>query len=151
MLRYICYQCYRLSEVKFRSSYLTSVTELTNPKSNCTFELTVYLVIFQPLFSSSIMTRIMSTALGSRQPFKLITVSRYPEKATLMVKKIAESLDDKYIFIHAANCECEYLVANSDSLSLWLVADVDEVKFRVRDIQPDMLVSCVFHEAMYLC
>lgn len=40
-----------------------------------------------------------------------------------MVKKIAESLDDKYIFIHAANCEY-----------------VDEVKFRVRDIQPDMLV-----------
>lgn len=67
------------------------------------------------------MTRIMSTALGSRQPFKLITVSRYPEKATLMVKKIAEALDDRYIFIHAANCERKYFLSE--------VCEVDESNY----------------------
>lgn len=40
-----------------------------------------------------------------------------------MVKRLAEIYADKYIIIHAANCE-----------------RIEEVRFRVRDLQPDMLV-----------
>lgn len=61
--------------------------------------------------------------MGSRRPYKLVTVSRYPEKATIMVKRLAEMLNDRYMVIHAANCE-----------------HLEEVNFRVRDLQPDMLV-----------
>lgn len=43
--------------------------------------------------------------MGSRRPYKLVTVSRYPEKATIMVKRLAEMLNDRYMVIHAANCE----------------------------------------------
>lgn len=55
------------------------------------------------------MTRVhimtMSKSMGSRRPYKLVTVSRYPEKATIMVKRLAEMLNDRYMVIHAANCE----------------------------------------------
>lgn len=47
----------------------------------------------------------MSKSMGSRRPYKLVTVSRYPEKATIMVKRLAEMLNDRYMVIHAANCE----------------------------------------------
>ncbi|KAK5952329.1 hypothetical protein OHC33_006802 [Knufia fluminis] len=65
----------------------------------------------------------MSTSTGYRRPYKIVTVSKHPEKATMMVRRLAENLSDRYIVIHAANCE-----------------RIDEVKFRVRDLQPDMLV-----------
>ncbi|KAK5090268.1 hypothetical protein LTR05_000439 [Lithohypha guttulata] len=70
-------------------------------------------------------TRFMatSTILGCRRTYKILTVSRYPDKATLMVKRLAEKMNDKYTLIHVANCE-----------------RVEEVSFRVRDLQPDMLV-----------
>lgn len=71
------------------------------------------------------MTRlgIMSSSLRSLRPYKLVTVSKHPEKATIMVKRLAEMLSGRYIVIHAANCE-----------------RIDEVNFRVRDLEPDMLV-----------
>ncbi|KAK5089263.1 hypothetical protein LTR70_006858 [Exophiala xenobiotica] len=72
------------------------------------------------------MTRlgVMSSSLGYLRPYKLVTVSKHPEKATIMVKRLAEMLDDRYIVIHAANCE-----------------RIEEVKFRVRDLEPDMLLK----------
>lgn len=53
------------------------------------------------------MTRlgVMSSSLGYLRLYKLVTVSKHPEKATIMVKRLAEMLDDRYIVIHAANCE----------------------------------------------
>lgn len=55
------------------------------------------------------MTRVhimsLSNSIGSRRPYKLVTVSRYPDKATIMVKRLAEMLDDRFLVIHAANCE----------------------------------------------
>lgn len=48
--------------------------------------------------------RIMSSASMGR-PYKVVTVSRHPEKSAIMVKRLAEMLSDKYVVIHAANCE----------------------------------------------
>ena len=84
----------------------------------------------------------MSTpsSIGSRRPYKLVTVSRHPEKATLMVKRLAEVMDDRYIVIHAANCESESSAASRGTPRARLMsAGVEEVRFRVRDLQPDML------------
>ena len=51
----------------------------------------------------------MSSASMAR-PYKLVTVSRHPEKASIMVKRLAEMLGDKYVVIHAANCDRKWLL-----------------------------------------
>lgn len=58
----------------------------------------------------------------------------------MMVRRLAENLSDRYIVIHAANCErgCSGFFLSGHQLT---PLGIDEVKFRVRDLQPDMLVS----------
>lgn len=90
------------------------------------------------------MTRIrvmpLPTSMGSRRPYKLVTVSRYPEKASNMVRRLAEVLDDRFMVIHAANCERTWSSVPPSVVSRLTTIDLEEINFRVRDLQPDMLV-----------
>ncbi|KIX97029.1 uncharacterized protein Z520_07143 [Fonsecaea multimorphosa CBS 102226] len=57
------------------------------------------------------------------KPYKLITISTDPERASRMVRKIAEDVKDRYIIIHCVNA-----------------ARIDEVESLVSLYRPDILV-----------
>ncbi|OQV02881.1 hypothetical protein CLAIMM_08001 [Cladophialophora immunda] len=61
--------------------------------------------------------------MASPKPYKLITVSTTPERASRMVRKIAEDVRDRYIIIHCVNA-----------------ARIDEVEPLVSLYRPDILV-----------
>lgn len=66
----------------------------------------------------------MFSALEEKSVFQILTVSTAPEHATRMLRRVSLRIGDKSILIiHAANCE-----------------SVEEVAFRVRDLQPEMIV-----------
>jgi hypothetical protein len=48
----------------------------------------------------------MSTS-DPRGPFKLVTVNTAPERAKRLIGQVAQALSDRYVIIHAANCESE--------------------------------------------
>lgn len=38
-------------------------------------------------------------------PFRLVTVNTAPERAQRLIGRVADSLKDRYIIVHEANCE----------------------------------------------
>ena len=38
-------------------------------------------------------------------PFRLVTVNTAPERAQRLIGRVADTLKDRYIIIHEANCE----------------------------------------------
>lgn len=73
------------------------------------------------------------------RPYKLITVSRNSENATNIVKALVDMLSDGHCIIHAANCESTSKYLAFVRKLIW--EGLDEVRFRMRDLQPDMLVG----------
>ena len=62
------------------------------------------------------------------RPYKLITVSRDSDKATKMVRALAEVLGDRHCIIHAANCESKWQKSCWTSSLTW--EGLDEIKSR---------------------
>ena len=41
-------------------------------------------------------------------PFRLVTVNTAPERAQRLIGRVADTLKDRYIIIHEANCSCTF-------------------------------------------
>ena len=41
-------------------------------------------------------------------PYKLVTVNNAPERAKLLIGRVVEDLKERYIIVHAANCESKH-------------------------------------------
>ena len=86
----------------------------------------------------------MSTA----KPYKLITVNTAPDRASRMVRKLAEDVKDRYVIIHCVNAASKLLadsVANFRGVTglTTSVAEIEEVESLVSLYRPDVLVSNV--------
>ena len=46
-------------------------------------------------------------------PFRLVTVNTAPERAKRLIGRVADTLKDRYIIIHEANCESMFLILYS--------------------------------------
>ncbi|KAL5390048.1 hypothetical protein DPSP01_002105 [Paraphaeosphaeria sporulosa] len=62
--------------------------------------------------------------MAPKGPFKLVTVNNAPERAKVLIGRVAEALKDEYTIDYVANCSSK-----------------EEVESKVREYQPDMLFS----------
>ncbi|OLN92756.1 hypothetical protein CCHL11_06779 [Colletotrichum chlorophyti] len=62
--------------------------------------------------------------MSPKGPYRLVTVNTAPERAKRLVGRMIEALKDQYTIEHVANCE-----------------RIDEVEGKVKEFQPDVIVS----------
>lgn len=46
--------------------------------------------------------------MAPKGPFKLVTVNNAPERAKVLIGRVAEALKDEYIIDYVANCSSKY-------------------------------------------
>ncbi|KAK8100129.1 uncharacterized protein PG998_008481 [Apiospora kogelbergensis] len=62
--------------------------------------------------------------MAPKGPYKLVTVNTAPERAQVLIGRVAEALKDRYMIDYVANCTSQ-----------------DQVAEKVNEVQPDMLFS----------
>jgi hypothetical protein len=76
-------------------------------------------------------------------PFRLVTVNTAPERAKRLVGRAAEVLKHRFTIDHVSNCESEYAqsLCCPEIPELTHCQGIGEVEAKVREFQPDMVVS----------
>lgn len=75
-------------------------------------------------------------------PFRLVTVNTAPERAQRLVGRVADTLKDRYIIIHEANCSSMFPSSQAQKQQVLTATEIEEVRPKVQELMPDVLVSC---------
>lgn len=80
------------------------------------------------------------SAEDPKGPFHLVTVNTAPERAKRLIGRVAKALEEQYTIIHVDNCESMYSTGK-ENFSLLTTTAIDEVEEKVRQHNPEILVS----------
>ncbi|KAJ4304481.1 hypothetical protein N0V90_000007 [Kalmusia sp. IMI 367209] len=88
--------------------------------------------------------------MAPKGPFKLVTVNNAPERAKVLIGRVAEALKDEYTIEYVANCSSleevgskVLLILVKFSASMWTEEDVAQIQQTARSVKSDVKLHAI--------